>query len=447
MKTWVRKTLSVGVLAAGALLFAPSAVHADTAQVSIDNNGIANGNQAYAPIQIPVNVCGNGVGVVGVGVGLSGACVNGAAQDVDHWSKSSRKKESSRTEDTLQFSWGNDGIANGNQAYVPVQVPVNVCGNGVGVVGVGVGLSGICVNHAAQDVDVKESKRTEDTAQISSDNDGILNGNQIYVPIQVPINVCGNGVGVVGVGVGISGACFNSAVQDVDHGGKKSHKGESSRTEDTLQWSGDNDGILNGNQIYVPIQVPINVCGNGVGVVGVGVGVSGACFNGAVHDADFNKSRKGESSRTEDTAQISGDNDGILNGNQIYVPIQVPINVCGNGVGVVGVGVGISGACLNGAAQDVDVNDDHKGNQHYKGKDKGGDHGYYKKKEALPLVGGLAGTLTGGLPTGGLPTGGLPTGGDTSSLPIAGDLGSGVKTSKVNVGGVDPMGLLNQVPA
>jgi hypothetical protein len=315
MKTWVRKTLSVGVLAAGALLFAPAAVQADTAQVSIDNNGIANGNQAYAPIQIPVNVCGNGVGaVIGVGVGLSGACVNGAAQDVDHWSKSSRKKESSRTEDTLQFSWGNDGIANGNQAYVPVQVPVNVCGNGVGaVIGVGVGISGICANGAAQDVDHKESKRTEDTAQVSSDNDGILNGNQIYVPIQVPINVCGNGVGVVGVGVGISGACVNGAAQDVDKGG-------------------------NGN------------------------------------------------------------------GNHYKKPVK------------------------NGDHGDYDMDA------------KGGDHGYYKK-ESLPLVGGLAGTLTGGLPTGG-----LPTAGDTSSLPVAGDLGSGVKTSKVNVAGVDPMGLVGALP-
>ncbi len=72
----------------------------------------------------------------------------------------------------------------------------------------------------------------------------------------------------------------------------------------------------------------------------------------------------------------------------------------------------------------------------------GDDHGYYKDKESLPLVGGLAGTLTGGLPTGG-----LPTASDTSSLPVAGDLGSRVKTSKVNVAGVDPMGLLNQIPA
>nr|WP_308442142.1 chaplin family protein [Longispora fulva] len=51
-----------------------------------------------------------------------------------------------------------------------------------------------------------------------------------------------------------------------------------------LQLSDDNDGVANGNQIYVPVQVPVNVCGNGVGVVGVGLGIAG-CSNGAVDNA------------------------------------------------------------------------------------------------------------------------------------------------------------------
>lgn len=37
---------------------------------------------------------------------------------------------------------------------------------------------------------------------------------------------------------------------------------------------------------------------------------------------------------------VSGDNDGILNGTQIAVPIQIPVNVCGTGIGVLGIGVG-----------------------------------------------------------------------------------------------------------
>jgi hypothetical protein len=40
------------------------------------------------------------------------------------------------------------------------------------------------------------------------------------------------------------------------------------------------------------------------------------------------------------SGMVSGDNDGILNGTQIAVPIQAPINVCGTGVGILGVGRG-----------------------------------------------------------------------------------------------------------
>src|SRR3954464_5613307 len=65
MKTWVRKTLSVGILAAGALLLAPGAAHADVHQDTWDNNGIANGTQIVAPISVPVNLVGNAIGVAG----------------------------------------------------------------------------------------------------------------------------------------------------------------------------------------------------------------------------------------------------------------------------------------------------------------------------------------------------------------------------------------------
>jgi ChpA-C len=141
MKTWVRKALTIGALAAGALLFAPSAAHADT-QMSFGNDGIANGNQIHVPVQIPINVCGNGVGVLGIGTGLSGACVNEASHDADG-------KQSHRTSGnghSGQVSRDNDGILNGNQIQVPIQVPVNVCGNGIGVLGLGTGVSGVCAN-------------------------------------------------------------------------------------------------------------------------------------------------------------------------------------------------------------------------------------------------------------------------------------------------------------
>src|SRR4051794_11575237 len=99
MKTWVRKTLSVGVLAAGALLFAPGAAHADVSQDSSDNNGVLNGTQLFAPVSIPVNLVGNAIGVAGeanaVGAG-------------SNWTEGGKGGVS-------QDSSDNNGILNGTQ--------------------------------------------------------------------------------------------------------------------------------------------------------------------------------------------------------------------------------------------------------------------------------------------------------------------------------------------
>src|SRR5262245_15469197 len=104
MKTWVRRTARVGILSAGFLLIggvataanATPAHHAEgLTQVSAANKGIANGTQVAIPVQVPINACGNGVGVVGVGIGVSGNCSDGAVNT-----------ESARTESS-QVSAGN----------------------------------------------------------------------------------------------------------------------------------------------------------------------------------------------------------------------------------------------------------------------------------------------------------------------------------------------------
>jgi hypothetical protein len=355
MKTWVRKTLSVGVLAAGALLVAPTAAQAEIGMVSWDNDGIANGTQVAVPIQVPVNVCGVGVGAV-VGLGLGDAlCVNGAAHDVNV------------DDDTSMMAAQSTKKAKKAKK----------------------------AQH--------ESARTEGAFLGSVDNDGILNGTQVYAPIQVPINVCGVGVGILGLGAG-QALCANGAAHDV----------ESSRTEGAWLVSGDNDGILNGTQVYAPVQVPVNVCGVGVGALaGFGAGQA-LCVNGAAHDV--------ESSREEGLAMVSGDNDGILNGTQVALPIQVPVNACGIGVGaVLGLGAG-SAACANGAAWDVNEGPD----------DNGYDYASTRKakhQEFLPVAGGL--------------TSGLPLLGG-QQLPVVG--GNFAKGSQTNIAGTDPTALLAGLP-
>lgn len=59
---------------------------------------------------------------------------------------------------------------------------------------------------------------------------------------------------------------------------------------------------------------------------------------------------------------------GILSGNVIQVPINIPVNVCGNTINVVGLlNPAVGNTCVNG-----DINEGH---HHHHGKQHGGHHG------------------------------------------------------------------------
>ncbi|WP_433299570.1 chaplin family protein [Actinoplanes sp. CA-030573] len=316
MKTWVRKTLSVGVLAAGALLFAPGAAHADTHQVTGDNNGILNGTQIAVPVQVPVNIVGNALGILGV---------------ADTHAVGVNQTESGRLGD-VQRTGDNNGILNGTQVYLPVSVPVNAVGNSAAVLGAAdthaVGVNNVR-GRKAESAHTTEGGWFSGGGQISGDNNGILNGTQIYAPIDVPINVCGNSLAILG-GSYTQAFCANN----VSVRGHRRHHGKESAhvTEGGWQIAGDNNGIANGTQLYAPISLPVNLSGNSAALLGV---------------ADSHAVSVNESGHGDGFVQGHGDDNGILNGTQIGVPINVPINVCGNSLGILGA-ASSHAACVNG---------------------------------------------------------------------------------------------------
>lgn len=313
MKTWVRKTLSVGVLAAGALLFAPGAANADVRQSTGDNNGILNGTQIAVPVRVPVNIVGNGLGILGE-ANATGIGVNRAEHG---WQD-------------RQSTGNNNGILNGTQAYLPISVPVNVVGNSAAVLG-SANATGVGVNNVRSR---KESASTESGwwpgsgGQFTGQNNGILNGTQIYAPIDVPINVCGNSIALLG-GAYSNAICANNVST---HRGGKFRKKESARTEGAWQSTGQNNGIANGTQLLAPISLPVNLAGNSVAVLGAARS-TGVAVNESAHP---------------DFVQSTGSNNGILNGTQIGVPINIPINVCGNSLGILGAAHSAA-ACANGS--------------------------------------------------------------------------------------------------
>ncbi|MFE4694933.1 chaplin [Streptomyces sp. NPDC056749] len=122
-------------------------------------------------------------------------------------------------------------------------------------------------------------------------------------------------------------------------------------------------GVLSGNSIQVPIDVPVNVCGNSVDVGGLLNPASGNdCGNGSSDSGHAYASDDGASSGHGSGSRASGHEDardsgagtgrhrasgtsaqaettgspGILSGNQVQAPVEIPVNLCGNSITIGG---------------------------------------------------------------------------------------------------------------
>jgi hypothetical protein len=317
-KTWVRKTLSVGILAAGALLLAPAAMaQADVDQTSFGNFGTLNGNQVAIPVTVPVNVVGNSLGILG------------SAQS---FGIGANHVESGRSGGTRQTSGHNKGLLNGNQVSVPVTIPVNVAGNAAALAGKS-SATGFAANRV-------ESGKAESgllgglgglggfgggVSQVSFGNFGTLNGNQIAMPISIPVNACGNSLALIGA-ASSAGTCSNhigggfgyarqavQAVQAVEVpvrkqfvrsdnysscsayvvaspcGGGSSYGYADSYDYGVDQVSYGNYGTYNATQYAEPVAIPVDACGNSLGMLGY-ASAYGACGNYVDTDVVYTQS-------------------------------------------------------------------------------------------------------------------------------------------------------------
>ncbi|MFK4111031.1 chaplin [Streptomyces sp. NPDC002176] len=119
---------------------------------------------------------------------------------------------------------------------------------------------------------------------------GVLSGNTVQAPVSVPLNACGNSVDVVGLlNPAFGNACANTGSDNgggaVSNGGSGSKAGGSS-TGGSKSGGGravggnggggatahsvtqGSPGVLSGNGLQLPVDIPVNACGNSVDVVG-----------------------------------------------------------------------------------------------------------------------------------------------------------------------------------
>jgi hypothetical protein len=115
----------------------------------------------------------------------------------------------------------------------------------------------------------------------SSDSPGVLSGNTVQAPVHVPVNVCGNTVNVVGVlNPAMGNKCVNHGGGSGSSGGGHGDGGSHSGGSQAGGHASDSPGVGSGNHVQVPIDVPVNVCGNSASVIGVGNAAAGnECAN------------------------------------------------------------------------------------------------------------------------------------------------------------------------
>ncbi|MEH0469178.1 chaplin [Streptomyces sp. B21-097] len=138
----------------------------------------------------------------------------------------------------------------------------------------------------------------------ATDSPGVLSGNSVQAPVNVPVNVCGNTVDVVGaLNPTFGNSCANK-------GG-----GAASRGYGEQRGGGSHAGNHGGNH-------------NG--------------GHGGGHNGGYNGGHAGGSgahggSGGAQAGGHTGGSPGVGSGNHVQAPIDVPVNVCGNSVDVVGI--------------------------------------------------------------------------------------------------------------
>ncbi|MBW5425521.1 DUF320 domain-containing protein, partial [Streptomyces sp. BG9H] len=110
-------------------------------------------------------------------------------------------------------------------------------------------------------------------------------------------------------------------------------------------------GVLSGNSVQAPLAVPVNICGNSVnGVAAANPATGNNCANdsgsgGRGHQyrhgpaSSYGAPERREAARPASGATARGDvanSPGVLSGNSVKAPVEVPVNVCGNSVDGVG---------------------------------------------------------------------------------------------------------------
>ncbi|MEV4555588.1 chaplin family protein [Kitasatospora sp. NPDC049285] len=130
MRQVAKKGLLTAMATGSVLASTAGYAHAAGAHGATANSpGVGSGNAVQAPVDLPVNACGNTINVIGLlNPAYGNDCSNQSAGGGSHAGSGSSASGSTT---------GSPGVGSGNNVQVPIAAPVNACGNSVDVVGLG----------------------------------------------------------------------------------------------------------------------------------------------------------------------------------------------------------------------------------------------------------------------------------------------------------------------
>ncbi|MEU8891699.1 chaplin family protein [Streptomyces sp. NPDC048442] len=175
--------------------------------------GVGSGNSAQVPVHVPVNVCGNTVNVIGLlNPAFGNKCANISGHKHGGHGGHGAMGGGASADSEVTHS---PGVVSGNNAQVPVHVPVNLCGNTANLIGaLNPAFGNKCANISGHKHGGHGGHGTTDNGA-SADSEvthspGVVSGNNAQVPVHVPVNACGNTAnGIAGLNPAFGNECAN----------------------------------------------------------------------------------------------------------------------------------------------------------------------------------------------------------------------------------------------
>lgn len=226
MNKFVSRGLWTVLATGGFMALGVGVAHADTGTSGED--GIASGTQGILGIQLPIQLGGNAISILG-DADSSGASTSAPAAD------------SSPTDSTS----GAGGTASGTQLLPDLGLPITLGGNSISVLGDATS-SGAQTAPPATGGDPAASGSTDGAG-------GTASGTQVLADLGLPITLGGNAISVLGDAT-TEGSATTPGSADAAGGPEGATDGTG--------------GILGGTQVLADLGLPVTLGGNAISVLG-----------------------------------------------------------------------------------------------------------------------------------------------------------------------------------